>query len=114
MKTDRVRGKQVQRMSGNPSVLAWVPSEIARQIDSAEFAVISDSVSSELEAEADALGVYLAAYCRERHASKERLQLCACLKIAEIDQVAARRLDRLQARLGLVLVAYARPLIQRV
>jgi hypothetical protein len=55
------RPERGQQVSTNPSVPAWLPSDIARRIDSAELADIPESASRELEVEADALGVYLAA-----------------------------------------------------
>lgn len=104
-------GKLVSR---NSLVPAWLPSEIGQRIDTAKFAIISESAFRELEAEAEALKVYLVAYRHEHHPSKGRLQLCACIKIADIDQDVVRRLNGLQTRLGVVLVAYARPLRPRV
>ena len=108
------RPERGQQVSTNPSVPAWLPSDIARRIDSAELADIPESASRELEVEADALGVYLAPYRQERCTSKGRTQLCACIRHADVDQEAVRALDRLQARFGVVLVAYARPLRLRM
>jgi hypothetical protein len=101
-------------VSENSLLPAWLPRELSRRIDTTEFAVIPESVSRKLEAEADVLGVYLAAYLHDSLAPKKRLQLCSCIKVAEIDRETVRRLNRLQARLGVVLVAYARPLKIRV
>jgi hypothetical protein len=112
--TNRQSGERGQLVRENFLSPAWLPRGLSRRINPTEFAVIPKSVSRKLEAEADVLGVYLAAYRHDSHAPKKRLQLCTCIKVAEIDRETVRRLNRLQARLGVVLVAYARPLKIRV
>lgn len=110
--SNRQSGERGRPVSENSLLPAWLPSELSRRIDTTEFAVIPEPVSRKLEAEADVLGVYLAAYRHDSHAPKKRLQLCTCIKVAEVDRETIHRLNRLQARLGVVLVAYARPLIR--
>jgi len=96
------------------SVPAWLPREIAQGLDVAELAKLPEIYARQLEAEADALGIYVAAYHREWSGPHEGRQLCTCIEAADIDLETIRRLNRLEVCLGVLLVGYARPLRLRV
>lgn len=98
---------------GTAGAPSWLPSDMSLLVDTDEFAAVPPHLSKELDTEADALGVYLAAYRHAADRTDKRPQLCRCLEVADLGIGALHRLTRLETRHGIVLVAYARPLSLR-